>query len=89
MIRAGARPAASLWLWWKKADMQLTRLSDSKPIAFECWPWEIKLLLRLRQMRNGGNISHLLIDVQNMQLFPVGGVETLDKPSYAQPENSV
>jgi hypothetical protein len=56
---------------------------QDRPVTFECRPWEVKLLLRLRQMRERRAVSHVLIDITSMRLFPVGGAEVLDSQLHS------
>lgn len=47
--------------------------------AFECETWEIKLLQRLRQLRERRAARQVLLDLQTLRLCPVGNPEILDR----------
>lgn len=54
-------------------------MNNNIPVRFDCQPWEVKLILRLRQLRECQITDHILVDLANLQLFPVGNAEILEK----------
>ncbi len=51
----------------------------AQPVRFECTPWEVRLILRLRQLRQRRQARQILLDLPTLTLYPVGSAEALDR----------